>query len=281
MFELNRSDAVAELESRLNERVSLFANSWGPIAWRVLAEDGQRPNEHEGLGRIFWALSNIEDESAYMRRQVSWIRADKLRAIDDFNSMWLGEELEHARSLGAIAAMLGHPPTRRNHSLAHRDRRSVLSALTARIGSLYPPGVLAAYLTLGAMQEHTALTTYNAVAHQELPDWVRTILKNISRQEGRHMGFYKKSALDVMELFPRSRAFARLIITKGWRPVGVDLLGVREWVDIFVPTLDGPEFCEKLSHVDKIASDLLQVDFRMMEQFLHTHTSGYAPTGSS
>ncbi len=259
---------MKELETRLTARVDAFAELWGPISWRDRLATTSVINQNSSLAKTFWALANIEDESAYMRRKVAWTRADRLRPIDDFNAMWLGEELEHARALSAISTKLGYDAPRRAHSLLHRDKRSGIGAVGIRVGAVNRTGMLGGYLALGALQEHTALTTYNALARLDIPDGVASILRDIARQEGRHMRFYRTSALDVFEMYPMSRPFAREMIKRSWRPVGIDLLGLVEWKSVFFPVLEGSEYRAKLEQVDSIAADLLGSPIPLMERFL-------------
>jgi len=182
--------------------------------------------------------------------------------------MWLAEEAEHACALAAMAQAFGDTTEEAKHFTFFRDRRSVAGACAVRIGSAYEPGMLASYLTLGAMQEHTALTTYNAVGNLGVPCEFVHVLKEISRQEGRHLRFYKNSALALFEHYPSARTFVRLVVKHAWRPVGIDLLGLDRWKEIFFPALNNPATEEKLVYVDKILGELVQRSTPVMASFL-------------
>jgi hypothetical protein len=256
------------IELELQQNVESFARRWGPIEWRDDLRRVTIATPDISLGRIFWTLSSVEDEAAYMRAKIHWARADRLASIRDFNTMWLAEEAEHARALAAMACAYGYKGTRISHATFFRDRRSIAGAAAVRAGSVYEAGMLGSYLTLAAMQEHTALTTYNAVGDLAIPAEMKQILRRISRQEGRHMRFYKYGALAVFDQYPMARSFARQLILRAWRPVGIDLLGLKRWKEIFFPVLYTAPVLEKLMQVDSVLASIVERRTPVMQVFL-------------
>lgn len=256
------------VERNIQQNAESFARRWGPVEWRDDLGRVTITTPDHALGRIFWTLSNVEDEAPYMRAKVHWARADRLASIRDFNTMWLAEEAEHARALAAMAYSYGYKSTRLDHATFFRDKRSIAGAVAVRAGSVYKAGMLGSYLTLAAMQEHTALTTYNAVGDLAIPAEMKQILRRISRQEGRHMRFYKNGALAVFDEYPIARRFARQLIIRSWRPVGIDLLGLKRWKEIFFPVLYTPSVLEKLTQVDSVLASIMGQRTPVMEEFL-------------
>jgi hypothetical protein len=261
-------ERMSLVEAAIRDNTELFAHRWGPIRWRTRLAGIHLSETDPILGRMFWALSNIEDESAYMRNKIRIARADRLTPVSDFNIMWLAEEAEHSRALEAMSRILGYPYKKASHDVLSRDSRALFSTFALRIGSMYQPGMLGAYLTLGAMQEHTALTTYNAIASLDIPTQISSILRDISRQEGRHMRFYRSSAEAVFRYYPKARIFVKNLVARTWRPVGIDLLGTAMWKETFLPYLNTESTRDRLVMVDEVASKLLGESISVMRVFL-------------
>jgi hypothetical protein len=250
----------------LEKNFDRFLRGWGPIDWR---EEVAAMNEEPipRLGRLFWALAGIEDDSRQMRVKLHWSGADRSTVIQDFNVVWLAEEAEHSRAFLAIASKLGCSSPLPSHRTLHRDRRSVITAGTLRAGSLYRAGILAAYLTLGTLQEFVALSTYNAIGRDpRTPAAIKPVLRSIAGQEGRHMRFYRQGAITVFDSFPKAKPFVRAVARHSWRPPGVDLLGKKEWADMFIPVLQSRDGAA-IFDVDRIASQLLGDRMALMKTF--------------
>lgn len=256
----------SRVTSQLEANLDRFLKNWGPITWRDEVS-AMKDESDPRLGRLFWALAGVEDDSRHMRVKLHWSGADRSTVIQDFNVVWLAEEAEHSRAFMAMASRLGFNVDLPSHATLHRDRRAVIAAGALRAGSVYKAGMLAAYLCLGTLQEHVALSAYNAIARDpRTPQVIEPVLKRIAAQEGRHMRFYRQGAIAVFESFPETKAFVRAVSRRTWRPPGVDLLGKRAWADVFLPVLDS-ETGAMIRNVDHIASELLGEPMRLMERF--------------
>jgi hypothetical protein len=129
--------------------------------------------------------------------------------------------------------------------------------------------MLAAYLTTGTFVEFVAVTTYNALAQMVADEAAKEILTQMSRQEGRHMRFYRKGAIAVMEDSPSAQAFVREIVRRYWRPPGVDLYGYSEWVDVFAPLLRDPATLKRYLRMDDLCNEIPGLrGLRLMGPFL-------------
>ncbi len=245
-----------ELEASFQSSFAKYLEGWGPISW---SKQNISVPASPDLARVFWALSNIEDDSQIMRRKLHYAGIDKSAVIRDFNICWLAEEGEHARALGWMADQRGHASVgRMGHGVRDRDSRSGLANLALfglRRGHM---SLLAGYLVLGTVQEYVALSTYLCLAGMpETSKYEATILQDIARQEGRHMRFYRSCAQSVLEAFPGVRGFVETALVKFWRPPGVDLLGAGEWAAVFGPLLQD----------DWLAQRMLGVDALLAQQF--------------
>lgn len=246
-----------------------FMRDAGLVQWDLT---GEVHDDDITLGRTLAALADIEADSRYMQvklRQAGLLRRTPLR---DFNSQWLCEEQEHSTVLRAMASLHGVQATGRRHDLAARDRRSVFAMVTLRIGRLAEDALAAAYLTLGMAQEHIAISTYTYLSAIAPSQNQSSILRNIARQEGRHMRFFRTgSETMLMSSSPFVRVFVRSVLEQYWRPPGVDLLGREAWHVAFAPVLADPRARSRLLGVDRTLSALPGLEnLNLMETFLAT-----------
>jgi rubrerythrin len=243
---------AAEIDSALTS----FLRGWGPIEWRK--QVASIPVQHNPfVAQALSALSDIEEDAFYMQTKIRRSGADAIAAVREFNAVWLAEESEHSRALAAMSLRYGERHrTRRKHGALHRDRRSIAALPTLLMSSVYSRGILAAYLTLGSLQEFVALTTYNALADSVEDQGAKEVLRQIARQEGRHMRFYRSSAVSVMTGSVLCQKFVRVALTRFWRPPGIDLLGERVWVDTFGVLLQEERNQERYLDLDRICSSM-------------------------
>jgi len=257
-------------DSALEENLQSYLKSWGPINWRSIV-DHPKPAPDETVGRLLGALASIEDDAFYMQVKIRYTGAAKLAAIRDFNAIWLAEESEHARALAALAARFGDGgmPRSRPHGVWFRDRQSLLIKPFLWCRGFNRTGMLAGYLTLGALQEFVALTTYNAIARRVDDAPTLDILQQIARQEARHMRFYRRGAEAVLMGSASAQRFVRFALRRYWRPPGIDLLGYETWFATFSPLLADPSLRRAYLRTDGICAALPGIgDLGIMRSFL-------------
>jgi hypothetical protein len=243
-----------------------FARRWGPIDWRdTVANTVITPDP--AIARMLWALSNIENEAFYVRISLQHGGMDRLAPIEEFLAIWLAEESEHARALAELSHRYGRAPQRLRTTGSARRRPFSTAALRAT--GRYRRGTLGAYLVVGAIQEHVAITTYRALADLVPEPPVRDVLAQIVRQEGRHMRFYLKSATTVLDRAPAAQRYTRAVLRRFWQPPGVALLGVTRWVAVFAPLLVQPQVPARLCRIEDIVAQVPGLGgLSLMQDFL-------------
>lgn len=261
-------------DNELAQLLDAYLANWGPISWR---QDLSVANvsENVDLGQAILALSAIETDSRVIYRKLHIANLDRRQAIQEFNVSWLAEEAEHGRALRYLAGMLGvysNPPDRRSRS-SMRSAFAWPSLATSRaLGS----ALEATYLTLGAMQEYVALTTYRKLADLIGDPHAAVVLRRIAAQEGRHMHFYRGAAL-VFLGNPWYAYVASRILGILWRPPGVDLLGISKWLTAFGPLLADEDYRHHLIRLDQVLRGMPGFEeARPMEHFLDRY--GYSIT---
>lgn len=187
------------LELIFQEHLEDFLRDWGPVQWRTQAA-AIPPADRPDLALLLHGLSGIEDDAFYMQKKLRHSGAARMQSIKHFNSVWLVEEAEHARALAALSERFGGGAVARGkHSTFKRDKRSILAVPSLSVSSLYGRGITAAYMTLGVLVEYIAITTYNAIPKVFPCEPMADVLRQMSRQEGRHLRFYRSGATALLQ----------------------------------------------------------------------------------
>jgi hypothetical protein len=256
---------VEALESNLEQ----FLAGWGPTDWRSKIDQVPR-QDRPAIAQMLVGLTGIEDDSFYMQKKLASSGITRLHSVAHFNTVWFAEEADHGRALAALAPRFGAPQsaTLIDHGTFARDKRSIVALPALKVLSTYQRGLLAAYLVLGVLVEYTAITTYTALADMVDEPITRDILLQMTRQEGRHMRFYKRGASAVIEGSPLARKFAAYAAVNFWRPPGVDLFGFPRWLEIFAPLVTDPTTRERFSRLDPLCQEILGANITVMAPFL-------------
>jgi hypothetical protein len=113
------------------------------------------------------------------------------------------------------------------------------------------------YCALGAAGEYVALASYTEI--QKLIDdpTAVALLRQIIRQEGRHLAFFMEAARVRAQNLPTfSGRTARQAFKILWAPVGVPSLGMKAWRDIFAPLLNREGFRGRLMMMDRVIDQI-------------------------
>ena len=267
--QLDGSD-MTSLDSELYGSYCRFMKQAGVISWSVVDEPSL-PDPKRAA--ILGALADIEDDSKFMQAKLRHTGVLRPGTIRDFNIQWLCEEQEHATVLRALARKRGYEGEPRRHDLLARDKRAAVMVVALRIARLHQHGIAAMYLALGAINEYIALSAYLELAESAPTENERSILKNLARQEGRHMGFYRSGAIAVMEHNgPIVRRLIRLVFERTWRPPGIELLGHANWVQAMAPVLGDEVARERLRGADDLLAGIPGFEgIDIMARFLDRH----------
>ena len=262
---------AGQVDSALSQLLTQYLTGWGPVPWRQELAQAKPPHDPD-LGRAMLSLSAIETDSRVIYRKLHIANLDRREAIHAFNISWLAEEAEHGRALRCLAAKLGvvDVPPERSARFSMRATAAWPSLAASR---LLGPALEATYLTLGALQEFVALTTYRKAADLVGDPNAALVLRRIAAQEGRHMHFYRGAAVLFLN-DPWNAHVAGLLIGRLWRPPGVDLLGLSAWLRAFGPLLAHDDYRSRLLHMDQLLAQLPGFDG---QQLMSTFLRRYAP----
>jgi hypothetical protein len=89
------------------------------------------------------------------------------------------------------------------------------------------------------------------------------------------MRFYRRGAEAVLDNDIRCQRFVKAVLSRFWRPPGVDLLGIDNWTRIFRRVLDDPTVLSRFRRMDELCGELPGLDgTRLMEPFLDRYVVG-------
>jgi len=260
---------TGQADNALSGLLTQYLAGWGPISWRQELASA-RLSQDANLARAVLSLSAIETDSRIIYRKLHVANLDRRQAIHEFNISWLAEEAEHGRALRYLAGKLGlreAPPDR----TARASVRSAFAWPSLAAARVLGSALEATYLTLGALQEYVALTTYRKLAELLDDPNAALVLRRIAAQEGRHLHFYRGAALVFLEE-PWHAFVASRLLRFLWRPPGIDLLGQAAWLNAFGPLLDHADYRSRLLRMDQLVRQMPGfAGLHLMEDFLSHH----------
>ncbi len=192
---------------------------------------------HNGdLFALHYAM-DIENHTALYLSHLLVTRACMNPVLTSFLSCWVYEELWHGENLSQFLNSYGIEVD--NYERVAQIRAPLgLSNSVSIMSTMFASWVLedfaAVYLTIGAINELTTLTSYGQMIRKTNNPVLQDLLGRIIKDERRHFAFYYNSAKEWLLDNPRAQAITREILKRFWVIVGqgvknqeeVDALGL-------------------------------------------------------
>src|SRR2546425_5408995 len=140
-----------------------------------------------------------------------------------FLACWNYEELWHGENLGKLLNLYGinfDAQERMANVRANLGFQNSVSILSTMAGSWMLKGFSAVYLTIGAINELSTLTGYEALIRKSGHPVLKDLLSRIIKDERRHFAFYYNSAKEWLSGNERAQKLDRWILDRLWVPVG-------------------------------------------------------------
>ncbi|WUH99097.1 hypothetical protein OHR68_37240 [Spirillospora sp. NBC_00431] len=190
--------------------------------------------------RTLTFMMDIETHTVMYARDLLATRAAFDPEITAFMSCWIYEEFWHgeafSRFLGEAGFTLapdrervnaGSPyPTKvaRNERIRRALGRGVYTNhFASMVGSALSKDFIALQMTWGAMNELSAINSYQSMIEKSDNPVLCDILRRIIKDERRHFAFYRAQARLRLERSPRARRITRWAMERLWAPVGTGL----------------------------------------------------------
>ncbi len=208
------------------------------------AEIPQYPLSEDALFCIEY-MRDVEGHTPWYKRHLMGYVAMKDPKITDFLATWESQELFHDISLSRFVEGYGlrksntenpppfdvhnpleFSPEQPRHERIQQQREElnfwqkhgwVASVL---IASVTREAFLAAYGTIGAINELTTKTGYVQLSKKAEHPVLSEILSNIIPEESNHFAYYKRIAEENLSKSRKARTFARFVTRHFWSPVG-------------------------------------------------------------
>ena len=212
--------------------------------------------DHELSNGALYTLHYMMDIENHVSLYLSHLlvtRACMDPILTSFLACWNYEELWHGENLGRFLNVYGIDFDTQDRIAAIRAGLGVqnsMSILTTMVGSWLLKDFSAIYLTIGAINELTTVTGYQALARKAEHPVLKDLLARITKDERRHFAFYFNSAREWLADNPRAQKLDRWVLDKTWVPVGQGVK-TQEEVDALALWLFGDEQGE---------ADLLKID---------------------
>jgi len=140
-----------------------------------------------------------------------------------FLACWNYEELWHGENIGKFLNLYGiefDTQDRIANVRANLGVQNSVSILSTMVGSWLLKDFSAVYLTIGAINELSTLTGYNALIRKSGHPVLRDLLSRIIKDERRHYAFYFNSAKEWLAENEKAQRMDRWMLNRFWVPVG-------------------------------------------------------------
>ncbi|MFV0429328.1 MAG: ferritin-like domain-containing protein [Arachnia sp.] len=209
-----------------------FAATSEPVKYDDLDFDSFYDNPlDEPTLRVIRYMCDVEFHTSCFLRDLLVTRSHRKDEARGFMTTWNREEFWHGEALAAVL---------RRHNIevdydelkAKRVKLGWREALgptkQSAMSNLVGDDFVAVHMTWGAANELSATAAYRRLAEMMQHPALSPLLKRIAQQETRHVAFYTTQARGALERSAQAGPLVRVVMSKGWRPVGSGMMDAAE-----------------------------------------------------
>lgn len=239
------------------------------VAWHEIPSHPVSGEE----ARTLTFMMDIETHTVMYARDLLATRAAFDPEITAFMSCWIYEEFWHGEAFSRFLGEAGFTlapdrekvtagsryPTKvaRNERIRRALGRGVYTGhLVSMVGSALTRDFVAIQMTWGAMNELSAINSYQAMIEKSDNPVLCDILRRIIKDERRHFAFYRAQARLRLARSPRARRLARWAMERLWAPVGTGLRPQEESDFALVSLFGDRAGLDRLRRVDATIAEL-------------------------
>jgi hypothetical protein len=199
-------------------------------------------------------MMDIENHVSLYLSHLLVTRACMDPVLTAFLACWNYEELWHGENLGRLLNRYGiefdadDRIARIRAGLGFQNSFSILSTM---VGSWLLKDFSAIYLSIGAINELSTLTGYNALIRKSEHPVLRDLLGRIIKDERRHFAFYYNSAKEWLLGNRFAQRVDRLALERLWVPVGQGVKNLEEVDALALYLFDDAEGEADLARIDE------------------------------
>src|SRR5947209_5933084 len=171
-----------------------------------------------------------------------------------FLACWNYEELWHGENIGRWLNLYGiefDTQERIANVRANLGFQNSVSILSTMAGSWLLKDFSAVYLSIGAINELSTLTGYEALIRKSGHPVLKDLLSRIIKDERRHFAFYYNSAKEWLADNEAAQRFDRFMLNRVWVPVGKGVKNQEEVDALALYLFDDEQGEEDLLAIDE------------------------------
>lgn len=263
-------DAMSESDFDLDRYVrNSRALDLTGVAWESVSDHPVSGVE----ARCLTYMMDVETHTVMYARDLLATRAALEPDVTAFMSCWIYEEFWHGEAFSRFLGETGFSlepdreivgvdsayPTKvgRNQRIRRALGRGALTAhLTTLLGSALSRDFVAVHMTWGAMNELSAVHSYQALIARSANPVLQDILRRVIKDERRHFAFYRAQARMRLARSARARKMARWAMERMWAPVGTGLRPQSESDFALVSLFGDDEGLKKIQALDAVIAEL-------------------------
>jgi hypothetical protein len=211
--------------------------------------------------RCLQYMHDVEQHTSCYLRNLLNTKAHHDPEITTFLTLWNHEEYWHGEALARVLdahGAHGGPP----RVAAMRRRlgwRITGSPVIWMAFSAATKHFLAVHMTFGAINEWTTQGGYARLIQVSDHPVLTELLRRIMRQEGRHIDFYRQTALQHLEA-PAAQRTTRRMIKALWSPVGASVMPEEDTTHVVRTLFGGDEGRAVAERIDRRVDQLPGLD---------------------
>jgi hypothetical protein len=221
-------------------------------------------------------MHDVEHHTSCYLRNLLNTRAHHDPEVTSFLTIWGYEEHWHGQALSRVLA--AHDEAGGAPRVAAMRRRLGWrldgSPLLWMAFSAATKDFLAVHMTFGAINEWTTQAGYARLGALAGHPTLSELLRRIMKQEGRHIDFYRSTAVERLDGNRAAQRTTRAMLRRVWHPVGAKVMPEAETRHLVATLFSGDDGGAVAGRIDRRVDALPGLDgLRLMEQALATYSS--------
>lgn len=199
--------------------------------------------------------------SCYLRNLLN-TKAHHDPEVTTFLTLWNFEELWHGEALAKVLEAHGEVAgAARVGTMRQRLGWRITTSPILWMGfSAATKHFLAVHMTFGAINEWTTQGGYARLLQVADHPVLTELLRRIMKQEGRHIDYYRQTAIEHLEGSRAAQRTTRWMIKALWSPVGAGVMPRAETTHLVDTLFSGPEGRKVVERIDRRVDRLPGLD---------------------
>ena len=214
----------------------------------------------DDLLRCVRYMHDVESHTSCYLRNLLNTRAHHDPAITEFMTMWAFEEHWHGDALGRVLEAHGEASGETRLSAMRRARVSGLAPIGWMAFSAATRHFVAIHMTFGVVNEWTTQGGYARLLARADHPVLSELLRRIMKQEGRHIDYYRSSAIERLDGDRGAQRTVRSALRHLWSPVGSKVMSRDDTRHLVTTLFGGDDGAVVAARIDRRIDQLPGLD---------------------